>query len=64
MNPDVHMNILKFGYNISYKYKRYPSHSIDRFHAVTIFKLLKLSIITMIFKRFSVDHYSCDYLSP
>ena len=50
IRPELHKNILKFGYGINYKYEGMLAHSFDRFYVVTKFILptlddLKLSPI-------------------
>ena len=50
IKPELHKNILKFGYGINYKYEGMLTHSFDRFYVVTKFILptlddLKLSPI-------------------
>ena len=34
IKPDVHMNILKFGYGINYKYESMLAHSFDSFYII------------------------------
>ena len=41
-NVELPNNILKFGYNINYKYVGKISHSFDRFYVVTKFELPKV----------------------
>ena len=38
-NPKLQKNILKFGYNINYKYEGMLAHSFDRFYIVVKFML-------------------------
>ena len=50
IRPKLQKNILKFGYEINYKYERMLAHAFDRFYVVTKFILpslgdLKLSPI-------------------
>ena len=50
IRPELQRNILKFGYEINYKYEGILAHSLDRFYVVTKFSLptlddLKLSPI-------------------
>ena len=42
IRPGLQRNILKFGYEINYKYEGMLAHSFDRFYVVTKFVLLTL----------------------
>ena len=58
-NARVKENILKFGYDINYKYEGTHSHSFDRFYVVTKFKLPKLGHL----KLTMISYVStCQYL--
>ena len=39
IRPELHRNILNFGYGINYKYEGMLAHSFDRFYVVTKFML-------------------------
>ena len=53
-------NILKFSYDINYKYERHLSHFIDRFDVVTKFHPAKINDIPMILRKMPVDYNNCD----
>ena len=59
-NPELQMNILKFGYSISYKYEAMLAHLFDRFYIVTKFMLPSMGDIK--FSNLYFDH-SCTYMN-
>ena len=59
-NPELQKNILKFGYNINYKYEGMLVHSFDRFYIVTKFMLPSMGDIK--FSHLNFDH-SCTYMN-
>ena len=59
-NPELHKNILKFGYGINYKYEGMLAHSFDRFYIVTKFVLPSMGDIK--FSRLDFGH-SCTYMN-
>ena len=59
-DPELQKNILKFGYNINYKYEGRLAHSFDRLHIVTKFMLPSMGDIK--FSKLNFDH-TCAYMS-
>ena len=56
MDPDLHSNILRFGYGINYKCKGKLCYSIDTFYVVAKFQLPKLNDISVIIRKIKVDY--------
>ena len=48
IRPELHRNILKFGYGINYKYEGMLAHSFDRFYVVTKFILPTLDDLKLL----------------
>ena len=59
-NLELHMNILKFGNGINYKYEGMLVHSFDRFYIVTKFILPSVGDIK--FSNLNFDD-SCTYMN-
>ena len=59
-NPELHKDILKFSYSISYKYEGMLAHSFDRFYIIAKFMLP--SIEDLKFSNLNFDH-SCTYMN-
>ena len=59
IKPELQKNILKFGYEINYKYEGMVAHSFNRFYAVT-----KFILPTMDNQKLSPINYNgeCKYL--
>ena len=57
--PQLKKNILKFGYDINYKYEGILAHSFDRFYVVT--KFILPSIGNLNFSKLNYDN-TCVYL--
>ena len=58
-SPELQKNILKFGYNINYKYEGLLAHLFDRFYIVTKFMLPSMGDIK--FSKLNFDH-TCAYM--
>ena len=59
-NLELQKNILKFGYDINYKYEGMLAHSFDRFYIITKFMLPSMGDIK--FSNLNFDH-SCAYMN-
>ena len=59
ISPELKRNVLKFGYEINYKYEGTLSHSFDRFFVVTKFELPKVEDLKL--KTISYDS-DCKYV--
>ena len=59
-SPELQKNILKFGYDINYKYEGMLTHSFDRFYIVTKFTLPSMGDIK--FSKLNFDH-TCAYMN-
>ena len=59
-NPELQRNILRFGYDVSYKYEDMLAHSFDRFCVVTRFVLPSVGDIE--FCNLNFDR-SCTYMN-
>ena len=59
IRPELHRNILNFGYGISFKYEGMLAHSFDRFYVVTKFMLPMVGDLK--FSKLDFD-YTCPYM--
>ena len=59
-SPELQKNILKFGYDINYKYEGMLAHLFDRFYMVTKFMLPSMGVIK--FSKLNFDH-TCMYMN-
>ena len=59
IKPELQRNILKFGYDINYKYEGMLAHSFDRFYIVT--KFILPSIEDIKFSKLKYDN-TCMYM--
>ena len=48
IKPELQKNILKFGYEMNYKYEGMIAHSFNRFYVVTKFILLTMDNLTFL----------------
>ena len=59
IRPELHRNILNFGYGMNYKYEGMLAHSFDRFYVVTKFMLPTIGDIK--FSKLNYDN-TCAYM--
>ena len=59
IKPELQKNVLKFGYQINYKYEGILAHSFDRFYVVTKFILPTLDDLKLSPIKYNKE---CNYL--